>query len=122
MSNEVEPHQQHAHRYATLHHSTELDVDEPMVVPREQATKCQHKFSRAADSYSGPARTTQSQADLIAHLEKQSEDWVVSFTSEINGQSHGLRQKFALHLKSALGEKARADEHSGISIVERYGT
>jgi hypothetical protein len=120
-------HDLHVHRYAQLHHSTEISASEELTVPRDQATKCAHVFSRAGDSLEDTPTTmlvSASQATLITHLEKKSEDWVLSFTAEINGQAdHGLRQKFALHISGASkGRNARDDPHSAISILEKYGS
>ena len=138
MSASIDTHQNHAHRYAHSHHGTHLDPDEITSVLRKNATTCEHKFMHI-DATAEDSMTTEAHADLIAHLEQQSLNWVNKFTSEINGANGGLKQKSVFRLAkhqqqqqqqqqqasasaAATSRNARANPESGISILEKYGT
>jgi hypothetical protein len=124
----ADTHQNHAHRYAHSHHGTHLDPDEITSVLRKNATTCEHKFLNV-DATAEDSMTTEAHADLIAHLEQQSLNWVKKFTSEINGANGGLKQKSIFRLpkhqqqqSAAAARNARDNPESGIAILEKYGT
>jgi len=123
MSAPPDTHQNHIHRYAHSHHGNQMDAEEIATVTRNKATTCEHRFIHVSGS-AEQSLTTESHADLIAHLEQQSLNWVKKFTTEINGGNGGLKQKFVFKLdkRQLAPASARDNPDSGIAILEKFGS